>query len=528
MGHKIKRCAIYTRKSSEDGLDQSFNSLDAQREACHAYVLSQTGEGWEASAHRFDDGGFSGGNTNRPGLQALLSDIQTGKIDIVVVYKIDRLTRSLADFARIVEVFERHDCSFVSVTQSFNTTGSMGKLMLNVLLSFAQFEREVTGERIRDKVAASKAKGMWMGGVPPLGYDLPKDGARVLRVNEEEAERVRFIFNRYLELSSVHSLLKDLKHREIVSKFRMTLQGRAVGGKPFSRSTLYYLLQNPVYLGKIKHKEVVHDGGHEAVVEDALFQKVQLKLDAQNRHRRVAARRRSARSPLAGKLFDAAGDPMSPTNLYRKNGKTYRYYVSAPLQRGVASSSIDRIKRVSGVEIEKAVANTVTRYIPNISDPLLVIKAVRLTNEGLYITIRFDPFEIDKIQLANGDDLIDRTDTTLTGLTKVRFTSRRSRKQIIPSSSRQPQLDPVLIKALRRAHSMLKTKRGMPIVESAPNSPYDRNILRMAFLAPDIQRDILAGRHPAHLNVQTSRKLTIPLDWQRQREVLRYIEPGNA
>lgn len=280
MPATTRRCAIYTRKSSEEGLDQSFNSLHAQREACETYVLSQASEGWEALAEHYDDGGFSGGNTDRPGLQALLADIEAGKVDIVVVYKIDRLTRSLADFARIVEIFETHECSFVSVTQSFNTTGSMGKLMLNVLLSFAQFEREVTGERIRDKIAASKARGLWMGGVPPLGYDPPTDGSRTLKVVEEEAERVRHIFTRYLELGSVHALQRDLEARGIHSKLHVTARGRRMGGLKFSRGALFHLLRNRVYLGQITHKGEVHDGEHEAIVDAELFDQVQKRLDS--------------------------------------------------------------------------------------------------------------------------------------------------------------------------------------------------------------------------------------------------------
>ncbi|MBX7496983.1 recombinase family protein, partial [Qipengyuania sp. 6B39] len=322
MGSKLKRCAIYTRKSSEEGLDQSFNSLDAQREACEAYVLSQTSEGWKALPDRYDDGGFSGGNTDRPGLKALLADIEAGKIDIVVVYKIDRLTRSLADFARIVEVFEKHECSFVSVTQSFNTTGSMGKLMLNVLLSFAQFEREVTGERIRDKIAASKARGMWMGGVPPLGYDPPTDGSRTLKLNDDEAERVRHIFTRYLELGSVHALQRDLEARAIHSKLHVTAKGRPMGGLPFSRGALFHLLRNRVYLGQITHKGEIYEGEHAVIVDAEVFNQVQAKLDAQVRRHSNKASARRIKAPLMGKLFDAAGEPMSPTTSRGKSGRS--------------------------------------------------------------------------------------------------------------------------------------------------------------------------------------------------------------
>lgn len=238
-----KRCAIYTRKSSDEGLEQNFNSLDAQREACEAYVLSQAGEGWSALATRYDDGGFSGGSIERPALQRLLIDIARGLVDLVVVYKIDRLTRSLPDFARIVEQFDARQVSFVSVTQAFNTTSSMGRLTLKVLLSFAQFEREVTGERIRDKIAASKAKGMWMGGLAALGYDLPANGTRVLQVNEAEAATVLHIFDRYPALRSVHRLLEELEAEGIRSKARLSASGKQTGDRPFSRGAMFHLLQ---------------------------------------------------------------------------------------------------------------------------------------------------------------------------------------------------------------------------------------------------------------------------------------------
>jgi len=274
MNPPARRCAIYTRKSSEEGLEQGFNSLDAQREACAAYILSQAGEGWTALTSHYDDGGYSGGSMDRPGLQSLLADIRAGQVDVVVVYKIDRLTRSLPDFARIVERFDAREVSFVSVTQAFNTTTSMGRLTLNVLLSFAQFEREVTGERIREKIAASKAKGMWMGGLVPLGYDLPVNGTRTLVENAGEAETVRNIFGRYLALGSVHQLVIELQVQGIHSKVRTTAKGKTLGGQPFSRGALFHLLQNRVYVGEIVHKDACYPGQHPAIVERALFDEV--------------------------------------------------------------------------------------------------------------------------------------------------------------------------------------------------------------------------------------------------------------
>ncbi|MEO0419067.1 MAG: recombinase family protein [Pseudomonadota bacterium] len=524
MGNKPKRCAIYTRKSSEEGLDQSFNSLDAQREACEAYILSQTSEGWEALANRYDDGGFSGGNTERPGLKALLADIEACRIDIVVVYKIDRLTRSLADFARIVEVFEANDCSFVSVTQSFNTTGSMGKLMLNVLLSFAQFEREVTGERIRDKIAASKAKGMWMGGNLPLGYDKPRDANRVLVVNDYEAQRVRDIFARYLELGSVHALQRDLEARGVLSKRYVTNKGKQVGGLPFSRGALFHLLRNPVYLGKIAHKGKIHEGEHEAIVDKELFERVQSKLDAQTRRHKDKAARRQIRAPLVGKLFDEAGEPMSPTTARGKTGRTYRYYVSASLQQGSGAANEDIMQRVSAPEIERVVNEAVQRWSPNQPDALGIVQSAHIGAHGLHISLVTNAASKIAARLDEGETILDHTPDLITVLLPVLFPTRGGQRLIVPAAVRPPQPDAVLISALRKAHAMLMTKRGMPLIKTAPSSPYDRAILRLAFLAPDIQRAILDGRQPRHLNLEALRKLDIPLAWSAQRKALGFAE----
>src|SRR5437016_4482817 len=309
-----RRCAIYTRKSSEEGLEQEFNSLAAQREACEAYIRSQQHEGWLLARNRYDDGGFSGGNMERPALQDLLGDTRAGRIDIVVVYKVDRLTRSLADFARLVELFDAEAVSFVSVTQQFNTTSSMGRLTLNVLLSFAQFEREVTGERIRDKIAASKKKGMWMGGVPPLGYE-PRD--RKLAVVESEAETVRHIFRRYAALGSVLLLQQELEAQGIASKRWTSASGRLRGGKPITRGALYLMLQNRVYRGEIVHKDQAYPGEHAAIIEAALWDDVQAKL-ASNTAERSAGRRRRSPSPLAGFLYDGEGHRMTPTHAGKK------------------------------------------------------------------------------------------------------------------------------------------------------------------------------------------------------------------
>jgi site-specific DNA recombinase len=364
--HARVRCAIYTRKSSEEGLDQEFNSLDAQREACEAFICSQRHEGWIALAELYDDPGFSGGTMDRPALRRLLADVAARKIDAVVVYKVDRLTRSLSDFAKIVEIFDENAVSFVSVTQAFNTTTSMGRLTLNVLLSFAQFEREVTGERIRDKIAASKKKGLWMGGLPSLGYDV-KD--RKLIVVEEEAERVRLIFRRYLDLGCVRALRDDLLAQGVVSKRRVFDDGRASGGLPFSRGALYHLLQNPVYRGLIVHKDKAYPGEHAAIIDRDLWDSVQGRLRA-NGVERSGGRKTHDPAILAGVLFDAAGSPMTPTHAVKK-GVRYRYYVSRHLVTGAQSE--DPGQRLSAPGIE---AFVIARLRAFLADPSAVEDAL--------------------------------------------------------------------------------------------------------------------------------------------------------
>jgi DNA invertase Pin-like site-specific DNA recombinase len=324
------RCAIYTRKSSEEGLEQSFNSLDAQREACAAFILSQKHEGWTVAPTRYDDGGFSGGTMDRPALKRLIADIETRRIDVVVVYKVDRLTRALSDFSKLVDIFDHCGVSFVSITQQFNTTTSMGRLTLNVLLSFAQFEREVIGERVRDKIAASKKKGMWMGGMPPLGYDV-RD--RKLVVNEEEGRVVVDIFRRYLALKSVHALRDELDRAGVRSKRRTRRDnGAPYGGQPFSRGALYLILQNRLYRGEMPHKGSAYPGEHAAIVDQALWDGVQATLAA-NRVERAAGGRTKRPSLLTGLLFDEAGERLTPTHAVKK-GTRYRYYVSTSFLTG--------------------------------------------------------------------------------------------------------------------------------------------------------------------------------------------------
>ena len=359
---KSVRCAIYTRVSTDQGLEQDFNSLDAQYDASQAYIRSQAHAGWTLLRARYDDGGFSGGNTERPALQRLLDDVRAGKVDVIVVYKVDRLTRSLADFAKLVELFDEHAVSFVSVTQQFNTTTSMGRLTLNVLLSFAQFEREVTSERIRDKIAASKRKGLWVGGMAPLGYET-KD--RRIVVVEEEAERVRTIFRSYLTLGSLNRVLADLRQRGIVTKLRTLKTGRTVGGIPFTRGPLAYLLRNRFYIGEVVFRGEVFPGEQPAILDRDLFDAVQAKLSEQlNNHTPARAK---SESPLIGRIYDDRGNRMSPSHA-RKQGIRYRYYVSSPLLQGQAGHA-GSVRRVPAAEVEALVGQAVREHLKDLALP---------------------------------------------------------------------------------------------------------------------------------------------------------------
>lgn len=370
------RCAIYTRKSSEEGLEQEFNSLDAQREACAAYIASQRAEGWIALPTEYDDGGFSGGTLERPALQRLLADIEAGLVDVVVVYKIDRLSRSLMDFSKLVEVFDRNAVTFVSVTQSFNTTTSMGRLTLNILLSFAQFEREVIGERIRDKFAASRKRGMWMGGWTPVGYDVVD---RKLVVNEEEAGLVRRIFARFLELGSVTLLVRELQQEGATTK----------QGKPFDKGTVYKVLNNRVYIGEAVHKGVAYPGEHQGLVELATFERVQDIL-ASNGRQRAAATRRETPALLKGLIFTESGRAMTPTHT-RKGSRLYRYYVSTDVVRGREKGATESLARLPAGLIETATVREVLRLIRSPEIVAQTIEAVRAeapdTSEGEIVGI---------------------------------------------------------------------------------------------------------------------------------------------
>ena len=385
-GSKPVRCAIYTRVSTDQGLEQDFNSLDAQYDASQAYIRSQAHAGWTLVRSKYDDGGFSGGNTDRPALQRLLEDVRAGKIDVIVVYKVDRLTRSLADFAKLVELFDQHGVSFVSVTQQFNTTTSMGRLTLNVLLSFAQFEREVTSERIRDKIAASKRKGLWVGGMAPLGYDT-KD--RKITVNEAEAERVRTIFRSYLKLGSLNLLMADLRTRGIVTKVRTLKTGQTVGGIPFTRGPLAHLLRNRFYIGEVVFKGETLAGEQPAIVDQDLFDAVQAKLNEQVNNHKVS--RTKSEALLLGRIYDDRGHKMTPSHV-RKRGIKYR---SRPPFCKAEREQAGTVSRIPADEIEALVVKCVRGHLNESTD---IENAALIHNHVVRVEVQSDQVVIE---LAN-------------------------------------------------------------------------------------------------------------------------------
>ena len=400
---KPVRCAIYTRVSTDQGLEQDFNSLDAQYDASQAYIRSQAHAGWALQRSKYDDGGFSGGNTDRPALQRLLEDIRDGKIDVIVVYKVDRLTRSLADFAKLVELFDKHNVSFVSVTQQFNTTTSMGRLTLNVLLSFAQFEREVTSERIRDKIGASKRKGLWVGGMAPLGYDT-KD--RKITVNEPEAERVRTIFRSYLKFGSLNLLMADLRKRGITTKRRTLKTGETVGDIPFTRGPLAHLLRNRFYIGEVTFKGDVLPGEQPGIVDRDLFEAVQAKLKEQNNNHQI--RRMKSEALLAGRIFDDRGNRMSPSHV-RKRGIKYRYYLSSALLDGRPNKA-GTIRRVPASEIEVLIAKAVRDHL-KLQEPiddggLIATRVVRVEVQSDQLVVTLTPAQTSKRHRAAAGNIL--------------------------------------------------------------------------------------------------------------------------
>ena len=521
------RCAIYTRKSSEEGLEQSFNSLDAQREAGEAYVKSQVGEGWNALPILYDDGGFSGGNLDRPAMQRLLVDVDAGLVDVIVVYKVDRLTRSLMDFARIVERFDAKGVSFVSVTQAFNTTTSMGRLTLNVLLSFAQFEREVTGERIRDKIAASKARGIWMGGNVPLGYDL---GDRRLLVNEAEAAQVSHIFERFLALRSGVTLMHELQREGVASKRWTSRSGKERGGTTLSCGAIYYLLQNRLYLGEIVHREVGHAGDHQAIVSPELFEAVQQQLAASRKKRRSQPTR-SDKCELAGLIFDAAGQPMTTTFSYVRGGRLYRYYVSGSLDPSRRPAQ-NVVSRLPAGPVEGLVRDAVSRLLPDghaadWEEVRSVLRRVQLNSHAIHLVLRPDallePLEdtgaaVGRLGAKVAPDVLRYAagEILLTIARKPIFRGEGV-KRSKPLECTPERVDGRAM--LRAAHRLLDEHYMSPLDAArhpsarAPVQQRPRHLMMSGLLAPAIQRRILDGSL-AHISAELA--AAAPLAWRDQ------------
>lgn len=544
MSKQTVRCAIYTRKSSEEGLEQEFNSLHAQREACEAYIRSQKHEGWEIVKAAYDDGGYSGGTMERPALQQLLRDIKDNRVDVVVVYKIDRLTRSLFDFAKMVETFDAHKVSFVSITQSFNTTTSMGRLTLNVLLSFAQFEREVTGERIRDKIAASKKKGMWMGGNVPLGYDVKE---KKLLINVAEAGTVRTIFEIYAKLGSIKLLKAECDRMGLKTKSRP----RQDKPKPFWPGHLHRILTNPIYIGRVSHKGQVHAGEHEAIITQALWDAVQQKLLSRTSAHTSGKNAKEA-SLLVGLVFDGDGNRMTPSHAV-KNGRRYRYYLSQPLNYGqgkgirVPAHEIEDLvimqitsllrdnsrlmdalsigaakpSHITGI-IEKAVAlaqrlqdGTTAARRPILQE---VISRVVITDTGLRIETRRTTLR-KLLDLPAGE----KNDDCHTLETRVELRRLGGEKKLVIAGQRSQTTDPYMIKAVVRAHryfNMLKNHEVKSISEIAAKEKLSRsyivNLLPLAFLSPDLTESILDGRQPVDMRLDELLKKAKECRWDKQ------------
>jgi site-specific DNA recombinase len=550
------RCAIYTRKSSEEGLEQSFNSLAAQREACQAFIASQKHEGWTALKDAYDDGGISGGTMDRPALQRLLKDIQERRINTVVVYKVDRLTRSLTDFAKIVEIFDSHAVSFVSVTQQFNTTTSMGRLTLNVLLSFAQFEREVTGERIRDKIAASKRKGMWMGGMVPLGYDCVK---RELVVNRAESETVRRIFRAYLSSGCLTQLKKNLEQCGIRSKIRISAAGRQYGGVSYSRGALHHLLSNRIYLGEIVHGKQYFRGQHEAIVSRQLWNQVADRLEQSNKACREVGGEFTS-SLLTGLLFDSNGIRFTPTHCC-KNGRRYRYYTSQAVIQSIGTRP--KIARIPAHAIERLVLAQLhcllrapDSFLRQIQDgverdaiagsvdklakdwPSLSLSTtrnfIRRTVSRIVIAQSNARIEIDANRLSefllprSGGEARPGSPRLLSVSLNASFQLFRRGTEVFltqPTADRRAS-EPVssIIKAIARSRDWYErviAGEFCSIEQIAKHSGltkrYVRKILQCAYLSPSVTQGILEGRHAPNLTLRAVLAVT-SADWRVQEQ----------
>ncbi|MBC8269207.1 MAG: recombinase family protein [Rhodospirillaceae bacterium] len=555
MSKPTIRCAIYTRKSTDEGLDQEFNSLDAQYEACANYIASQRHEGWKLVKQRYDDGGISGGTLERPSLKKLLEDIDAGRIQMIVVYKIDRLTRSLADFAKLVERLEASNCSFVSVTQAFNTSSSMGRLTLNVLLSFAQFEREVTAERIRDKIAASKKKGLWMGGVCPLGYDKNHDPqSRTLVVNNEEANRVRTLFGLYDRFGCLRLVEQEAISLKLRSKVHHYRTGRISGGRPFSRGQIYHILRNPIYLGLVRHKDQTYQGQHDAIIDQNLWDRVQEKLAQASRRKRGGTSTNDQsgvftdQAILTGKIFDETGDRLTPTHTL-KNGRKIRYYVS---NRLISGGPDPTGLRLSALKFEEHLANiiaghletTAANYALTESPNLHGVGSIRKQTAGITVKLRSkgllqygDLVEKVCIQQTTvlikldgkvlGDKLGLSPDVLSSALVEFDvpwiFRKRGVENKIIVGSP-APEPDQVLIGTLAKAHQWAhEMKNGASpkaIAQRQGVTPgYIRTRSKLAFLSPKIQQAIVKGMLSPEFTTNKIMQMTIPRDWHHQHSL---------
>ncbi len=562
---KTFRCAIYTRKSSEEGLEQDFNSLEAQREACEAYIRSQEHEGWRLLPDRFDDGGFSGGNMERPALKQLIELVDSGCIDIIVVYKIDRLTRSLTDFARLAEVLDKRGVSFVSVTQQFNTTTSMGRLMLNVLLSFAQFEREITGERIRDKIAASKKKGMWMGGVPPIGYDIV---GRQLVVNDVDAATIKRIFTLYLEEGNVAALLERLERENIRTAARHSAKGNHYGNRPFTRGHLYKLLANPIYIGRVPHKSVSHRGQHPAIIDKPTWDAVQAQLTDNTQGPRNRRRRAEPQTHLLEGLLRTQSDARFVVGGANKGARRYRYYVEEQTDRGGGAGPPS--VRLPAGEIEAAVitglrgvladhrgllvrleattsgeaptalrsANAWCNALAGRIDPELtarvrqVLRRVTVGHDRLLLSFSIGGLR-SVLGIARAPTLgptnEPEVDEEFSITVPYRVTRRgRQMKLVLPNSTAGSSVDRSLVTAVVRAWDWaerLKSGEAASMAEICAaegfTDTYVGQVLPMAFLSPEIVESILAGTQPSSL---TANRLIwggrLPAVWSEQLAVI--------
>jgi len=534
------RCAIYTRKSSEDGLEQDFNSLDAQREACEAYIASQKHEGWVLLKERYDDGGISGGHLDRPALQKLMQAVDEKRVDQIVVYKIDRLTRSLIDFAKLVDRLDTAEASFVSVTQSFNTATSMGRLTLNMLLSFAQFEREVTAERIRDKITASKRRGLWMGGNVPLGYQAE---GRTLKIDEIEAATIRTLYDLYLQHGVIREVVERSEDLGLTSRRRVRGSDRISGGKPFDRGHIHYILTNPIYAGRIPHKGQVHDGQHPAIIAPEIWDKVQVML--KNGAAKARGRKQqSIRSPLAGKLFDETGDRLTPTHT-RKNGRRHRYYISRRLVTD-RSQNHPEAWRLPAEELENLIADLIKTHLHRNDCTTRIIRDIQASGVAEYtavlhrvhqpslllrlveradispgtMSVRLSADELAQVIQCDANRIIAEELTI-----KSPFRTRRRGVELKLHLGDAPAaIDRILVQNIVTAQKWLAMiidgKSFAEIADLVGTSKRRvQDVVDLALLAPDVLEAIAAGKQPAQLTSDHLIKSGYPVCWSGQRKL---------